>query len=794
MLLSQKELKNYGIDLEINQLEKGLIQLGHEVEGYESFENEYLVVGRTITCEKHPEADKLNVVTVDIGTEVLQIVCGAPNIGVDQFVIVAKIGCTIGEIKIKKAKLRGVESNGMICSLAELGINDKALTEEDINGIYNFANDQELGINALVALGLEDNVLDVSLTANRGDCLSYVGIARDLSALKNQRYEYANNQFNSSIDNNITATIGDENSKILSTMLINNIEVTKTPEWLKIWLAKHEIKTQNNIVDIANYVMFSIGLPIHTYDADKVSGNLSSVVDDARFVGTEFVALDGNKYTIKEDSLVIIDNEKVISLASVMGSEATKITSTTKNILIEIGVFDPVLVRKTAAKLLNKKTDASIRGEKNVDHNQVNNAYNLLVELITNLLPDASVSNINQDNKEIETHNITLKLKDVKNILGITIENKRIVEILNNLHFNTINLDDEKIEVMIPSHRFDVANDHDLIEEVIRVHNIDNISVSSSMSSFISTEKIIKNKKVKIERFLEQVVLSLGLNQVITYSLVSSDELQQFGGNLDNAVELMMPLSNQHQYYRQSLVPSLMNVAKYNFDRQQKTSNIFEIANTYTFDNNEINEKYFLSGLVAGVKQNHYENGFVDYDFYDLKYVVESILTKIGIDFSIVKTTNEIQELNKYGHADIIVDNKVIGFIGAKHPNYYKKIKPNVYVFELDLTLLETYMNHEITYVKVSNNPIVERDITILAPIDTEYEIISSIFNKIKYLDSFSCSYIYSGEKIKQGYKAVTFKVAFTDHENTLEGHQVDESIELIIKNAQKNGLEFRNE
>jgi phenylalanyl-tRNA synthetase beta chain len=775
--------------------EPNLITLaaGYEARCMAKF-NEFLVVGRTLTCEKHPEADKLNVVTVDVGNETLQIVCGAPNIGIDQKVIVAKIGCTMGDFKIKKAKLRGVESNGMICSLAELGINEKALTEDDINGIYNFSNEVELGTNALQALGLEDNVLDVSLTANRGDCLSYIGIARDLSALENKRYEYSNKQFEATVDNPVTPAIGDENSKILSTMVINNIEVTKTPEWLKIWLAKHEIKTQNNIVDIANYVMFNIGLPIHTYDADKVVGNITTCVNKKEYVGSEFVALDGNKYTIKEDSLVITDNEKVISLASVMGSDATKITNETKNILIEIGVFDPVLVRKTAAKLLNKKTDASIRGEKNVDHNQVNNAYNLLVDLITTLLPNASISSIKLDTKSIEQKNITLILKDVKKVLGITIDNERIVEILNNLHFNTVNLNEEKVEVLIPSHRFDVTNDHDLIEEVIRVHNIDNINVSNSMSSFISTDKIIKNKKVEIERFLEKVVLNLGLNQVITYSLVSSEELQQFGGNIDNAVELMMPLSNNHQYYRQSLIPSLMNIAKYNFDRQQKTVNIFEIANTYTLIDNEITENYYLSGLVAGVKQNHYEDGITEFDFYDLKYVVEAILAKVGIDFSIVKTTNEINELNKYGHADIIVDNQVVGFIGAKHPNYFKKIKPSVFVFELNLTLLEKYMNHNVEYKKVSNNPIVERDITILASIETEYNSITNIFNNINYLETYSCSYIYSGEKIKQGYKAVTFKVVFTDQENTLEGHQVDNSIEQIIEKAQTNGLEFRNE
>ncbi|MGL5021251.1 MAG: phenylalanine--tRNA ligase beta subunit-related protein, partial [Mycoplasmatales bacterium] len=377
MLISQKELILHGIDLEIDKLEKGLVQLGHEVEGYVEYRNENLLIGLTTECIKHPEADKLNIVTVDIGTKELTIVCGAPNVGKDQYVIVAVEGCKLGDIEIKNTKLRGIESQGMLCSLAEIGLEDKSLTEDDKNGIFNFDSKQELGSNALVALGLEDIILDVSLTANRGDCLSYVGVLRDLSAFLNTKLKIVSFTPRATIENSCIPKINDENSKQLSTLLIKDVKVTNTPEWLKIWLAKHEIKSQNNIVDLANYVMLELGLPIHTYDADMIYGNISSNVVDATLEGTQFVALDGNKYELARDSIIIKDDKKIISLASVMGSDSTKITNDTTNVLMEIGVFDPVLVRKTAAKVLSKKTDASIRGEKNVDFNQVDNAYSL---------------------------------------------------------------------------------------------------------------------------------------------------------------------------------------------------------------------------------------------------------------------------------------------------------------------------------------------------------------------------------------------------------------------------------
>ena len=794
MLISQNELKLHGIDLEIDKLEKGLVQLGHEVEGYVEYKNENLLVGLTTECVKHPEADKLNIVTVDTGTKLLTIVCGAPNVGKDQYVIVAIEGCKLGDIEIKNTKLRGVESQGMLCSLAEIGLEDKVLTEEDKDGIFNFDSKHELGSNALRALGLEDKVLDVSLTANRGDCLSYVGILRDLNAFLNTKLENVSFAHKPTIDNPYIPKINDENSKQLSTLLIKDVKVTNSPDWLKIWLAKHEIKSQNNIVDLANYVMFELGLPIHTYDADMISGNISSNVVDATLEGTSFVALDGNEYELALDSIIIKDDKKIISLASVMGSDATKITNGTTNVLMEIGVFDPILVRKTAAKMLSKKTDASIRGEKNVDFNQVDNAYYLFISKLDKMQNDIKVSNINRDIKDIDSKQVTLKLRDVTNILGLDIPIKDITNILNNLHFETIMLDDSQITVSIPSWRFDVTNDHDLIEEIIRVYDMDNVTIGTKMTSFISADKIIKDKKIKIERFLEKEMLNLGLNQTITYSLVSADEIEEFNGTLENAIELMMPLSNKHQYYRQSLVPSLMNVAKYNFDRQQKCANIFEIGNTYTLENDQIIEKYYLSGLVSGIKSQHQDSGVVNYDFYDLKYVVESILDKVNIKYDIVKSSKEIKELNKYGHADIVVDGEVVGFIASKHPNYYKKMKSSVFVFEIELSKIENLINHDIFYKKVNNNPIVERDLTIHAPIDTKYSDIVSVFDNVDYVFNVECSYIYSGEKITSGMKAVTFKVAFTDEATTLEGHLVDESVKKLTANILNKGLEFKNE
>ncbi|MBL0701585.1 MAG: phenylalanine--tRNA ligase subunit beta, partial [Spiroplasma sp.] len=621
MLVSQNEMKKNGIDLSVVELENKFMQLGHEVEGVTSFENDKLIVGYVETCENHPNADKLNVAKVNLGKEVVQIVCGASNICAGIFVIVAINGCKLDGIKIKKVELKGIESNGMICSLAEIGLKDKVVTIEDKEGIFIFDFSVNPGDNALEALGLKDNILELSLTANRGDCLSYVGLVRDISALVKSKNKYSFENVDATINNTFTTKLSDESSTLLSSMLVENIVITPSPSWLKIWLAKIDIKSQNLIVDLASYVMFTLGTPIHTYDAAKISGGIKVINLDK---STKFIGLDELEYNLKPGNLVIEDDEKIVSLASVLGSNQTKVTNDTTNILIEIGIFNPVSVRKTAT-VIGKKTDASIRGEKNIDHHQIENAYNLFCTLLKESNASAKFSNVITKSNEVLVNSINHKFSDVNKIVGIEIPKKEIISNLEKLQFLIIDESDEHLIIQVPSWRFDIKNNHDLIEEVIRIYSMEKIETKEVMSSILVRDKIIKNPRIKLEREMEASLINLGLNQIMTYSLVSEEELVAFGGDLDIAVELMMPLSSEHQYYRQSLLPSALKIAKYNLDRQQKTVNICEIGNCYTVENNIIKEEYFVAGVLAGVKTQNYNEDSTEYNFYDAKYVVESL-------------------------------------------------------------------------------------------------------------------------------------------------------------------------
>ncbi len=786
MYISQRELEKNNININIEDLENGLVQLGHEVEAIDTYTTEKIVVGRVESIEKHPEADRLNVTQVNVGQEeLLQIVCGAPNVAAGQLVPVALVGAKFGDFKIKKAKLRGVVSQGMICSIAEMGLDNSVLTDEDKDGIYVYET-AEVGQNAFDALTLTDNVLELGLTANRGDCQSYVGVIRDLMALNGQKLAVETSEFTGSFDSEFKVKNLDPTSSQLSAIEIQNIAVTPSPVWLKIFLAKHKIKTQNLIVDLTNYVLLQTGVPMHAYDADTIKGGIKA----ERLASTmPFIALDEAEYELNSNDLVICDDEKVVSIASVMGSNETKITEQTTRLLVEIGVFNSTAVRKSASSI-GRKTDASLRGEKGIDFKQVTNAFNLFVKLLTEIHAEIKVSNLLWTNElEATEQTVTLNFNSVSRILGIDVEVAEIKVILNNLHFETISEDENSITVSVPTWRFDIFNDHDLIEEVIRIIGMEKVEVTDILSTFVTKNKIIMDTKIQIEREIEKIGLDQGLNQVVTYSLVNGDALNTFNQKPEQEVRLMMPLSNEHAVYRQSLIPSLMDVAQYNFARQAKLVNIFEIANTYRQVGTELVEEYFMSGLVSGEKASYYANEKANYDFFDLKAVVEAVLANYNLNYQIVKSAVAINELNPYAHADVLVDGEYIGFIGKIHPNYYPKMKRDVFVFELNLKAIESKLVKAIDYKITTTLPSIERDVTVDTTIETSYQDLNTIFADVKFLSNIKLKDVYAGEKMEAGMKATTFTLTFTPEDETLQGEMIDTEFEKIYTQADTAGF-----
>lgn len=778
MYYSKNLLQDYGLTLSNEELEKNLIQLGHEVEEFSNNNIEGLVVGYVSECIKHPDADKLQILNIDIRKEQLQIVCGALNVAQGQKVIVATNGTYIPslDLKIKPIKLKGVESNGMVCSLQELGYNH--LSKEEHDGIYVLSNDIEVGTS--LSTLLDDYVIDVSLTANRGDCMSYKGILKDLSSLSKVDLSFFDiNEYKPTIKNEMSIKDNVKDNKAFTHAIIKDIKSYTLTEQEKFLLLKHKINITNTIVDLSNLAMLLFGQPLHMYDLSKIDKGLSA---NLLSKPTNFVGIDKREYELPKDTLVIEDNSKLVAVAGVIGSDNTKVTKDTKDVLIEIANFDSVLVRKNIKKL-NLKTDASMRFEKGVDLEIINNTYNFLASRI-----NGDISEIKGNISKPNNKSISLEYSVIKRILGIDIEPKEVKSILESLSFEIKDVKDTSIEVIPPSFRHDIFNDNDLVEELLRVKGIDCIKTDESIFGTTSVTRKSSNEQ-KVIDYLEEKFLALGLDQVQTYSLISKEESELFNVQNNDAIEIMHPLSNERRCFRQSLLSSLITCAKQNQARGLESVEIFEIANTY-FQAKEVKERKILSGLLMGNKDIELSK-VSNYDFYDLKGILETVISPIVNSFEIRPLSQEVRELNSHASADIIINNNIVGFIGLIHPMYDKKLKEEIFIFEMDLTLIIEDCNLENEYTQLSTKPSLVRELTFYVKEEELSSSIQEIFKNVEYLESISILNIYTGDKIQEGTKAISYKLVFRNFETTLTSEDVNDQVLKIIESAKKKGYDF---
>ncbi len=789
------ELKKYGVKLSDSDIENGLIQLGHEVEEVQDLNVEGLVVGQVVECIPHPDSDKLSLTQVDTGNGTVQIVCGAPNVRKDLKVIVATEGTYIPaiDLTIKPVKLRGQESNGMLCSLAELGLPKSVLNNKDVDGICELPENSPVGTSACEYLGLDDKIMDVSLTADRGDCQNYAGVINDLKALSNNQEAFADCKFETNLwasetpsysgENKVEAAVEADKTIFYSTQLIEGVTISDSSIFEQIFLMKNGIKPQNNIVDNSNYGLLTYGIPTHTFDADKVVGKVTvtKTSEDEKFVG-----LDGNEYTLAADTLVIRDEEKIIAVAGVMGSDATKITTATTNVLFEVAIFDPSEVR-LAAKQLGFKTDASIRYEKGVNYGAIDVTRKMLVN---NFGGEANAPYIATDLGH-KSHSIKLEAASIKRVLGIDIDFAVVKSILNDLLFEIESEDETSVTYIVPTHRHDVDFENDLVEEVIRVYGIDNIEISDHLPSFNKITNIHDNTNLIVERNLESAMLASGMSQVVTYSLTSHDKLNLFNTDHGQVVELSYPISNERCVYRQSLVNSLIETAKYNLDRQQTVSSIFEIADTYRTVGETIAQKRLVSGLLSGANEDAYLGAKRNFDFYDLKAMLVSSMSALNIELRFEATDLGLDELNKYATANVYVGEELLGYIAAVHPAFVKKAKYPIFVFELNFDLIVELANLSTDYKVVSNAPAMDRDFTITVDEDVTYGELVSILDNVQYVSSTKLVDIYAGEHIEAGKKACTINVRFAINGQTLTSEMVDEQVAIITENVAAKGYKL---
>ncbi|HGW3683228.1 TPA: phenylalanine--tRNA ligase subunit beta [Staphylococcus aureus] len=781
MLISNEWLKEYvTIDDSVSNLAERITRTGIEVDDLIDYTKDIknLVVGFVKSKEKHPDADKLNVCQVDIGEdEPVQIVCGAPNVDAGQYVIVAKVGGRLpGGIKIKRAKLRGERSEGMICSLQEIGISSNYIPKSFESGIYVFSESQVPGTDALQALYLDDQVMEFDLTPNRADALSMIGTAYEVAALYNTKMtkpDTTSNELELSANDELTVTIENEDKvPYYSARVVHDVTIEPSPIWMQARLIKAGIRPINNVVDISNYVLLEYGQPLHMFDQDAI-GSQQIVVRQAN-EGEKMTTLDDTERELLTSDIVITNGQTPIALAGVMGGDFSEVKEQTSNIVIEGAIFDPVSIRHTSRRL-NLRSESSSRFEKGIATEFVDEAVDRACYLLQTYA-NGKVLKDRVSSGELGAFitPIDITADKINRTIGFDLSQNDIVTIFNQLGFDT-EINDDVITVLVPSRRKDITIKEDLIEEVARIYGYDDIPstlpVFDKVTSGQLTDRQYKTRMVK------EVLEGAGLDQAITYSLVSKEDATAFSMQQRQTIDLLMPMSEAHASLRQSLLPHLIEAASYNVARKNKDVKLFEIGNVF-FANGEgelPDQVEYLSGILTGdYVVNQWQGKKETVDFYLAKGVVDRVSEKLNLEFSYRRA--DIDGLHPGRTAEILLENKVVGFIGELHPtlaadNDLKR----TYVFELNFDALMSVSVGYINYQPIPRFPGMSRDIAL--EVDQNIpaaDLLSTIHahggNILKDTLVFD---VYQGEHLEKGKKSIAIRLNYLDTEETLTDERV---------------------
>ncbi|AGO29407.1 TPA: phenylalanine--tRNA ligase subunit beta [Staphylococcus aureus] len=781
MLISNEWLKEYvTIDDSVSNLAERITRTGIEVDDLIDYTKDIknLVVGFVKSKEKHPDADKLNVCQVDIGEdEPVQIVCGAPNVDAGQYVIVAKVGGRLpGGIKIKRAKLRGERSEGMICSLQEIGISSNYIPKSFESGIYVFSESQVPGTDALQALYLDDQVMEFDLTPNRADALSMIGTAYEVAALYNTKMtkpETTSNELELSANDELTVTIENEDKvPYYSARVVHDVTIEPSPIWMQARLIKAGIRPINNVVDISNYVLLEYGQPLHMFDQDAI-GSQQIVVRQAN-EGEKMTTLDDTERELLTSDIVITNGQTPIALAGVMGGDFSEVKEHTSNIVIEGAIFDSVSIRHTSRRL-NLRSESSSRFEKGIATEFVDEAVDRACYLLQTYA-NGKVLKDRVSSGELGAFitPIDITADKINRTIGFDLSQNDIVTIFNQLGFDT-EINDDVITVQVPSRRKDITIKEDLIEEVARIYGYDDIPstlpVFEKVTSGQLTDRQYKTRMVK------EVLEGAGLDQAITYSLVSKEDATAFAMQQRQTIDLLMPMSEAHASLRQSLLPHLIEAASYNVARKNKDVKLFEIGNVF-FANGEgelPDQVEYLSGILTGdYVVNQWQGKKETVDFYLAKGVVDRVAEKLNLEFSYRRA--DIDGLHPGRTAEILLENKVVGFIGELHPtlaadNDLKR----TYVFELNFDALMAVSVGYINYQPIPRFPGMSRDIALEVNQNIPAaDLLSTIHahggNILKDTLVFD---VYQGEHLEKGKKSIAIRLNYLDTEETLTDERV---------------------
>lgn len=745
-----------------------------EVESFKVIKDDpNVVIGYVLSREDHPDSDHLNLTTVDVGDEVLPIVCGAANVDVGQTVIVSKVGAVLpGDFEIKEAKIRGQISKGMICSLQELGLSDKVIPEAFKKGIYHFDETIKPGSSAYEALCMTGFHMELGLTPNRGDLLSGLGFAYDLSAMLNQQIQIDIKEMTPSLEKNpVQVSIDTKGCYKYHARVFKNATVKPSPWWLKQVLISNDIRPINNVVDITNYVLLMMGTPLHTFDYDAFK-TYDILVRQAS-EDEETITLDGQKRVLTKDDVVITNANRVIAIGGVMGSENTMIQDDTKNIILEAALFDPKHIQATS-KRLDLRSDASLRYERGVGYERVDMGLKLATQLLVELC-DAEVLDGTATDIFVEAPSETIQISvhDINKHLGLSLSKDEIVSYLRRYRYD-VNVKDDILSCLPPNDRYDIHIKADIIEEVGRMYGLDLIPAKPLNHHYKGGLKPYQKQLRKLKNALTHA----GFQEIITYSLMSEETLRHFP-TFGKPVYLLMPMSEDRKMLRQSLYPGMLEVMSYNMKRQQDHMFAFEIGHVFA-EGKEINH---LNVIMKGRYHHHITSSQgLEANFYLLKAVLKRLSVILGKTFTL--GTEDIHDMYHPHQSVIIYDgDQVVGDMGTLHPALLKTYDLKQ-VFGLHLNIDDMLGGLEtVLYQSISKFPSVTRDLAVIMPVDMSVEapltIIKQTLRKI-LVDAFVFD-MYQGEHVEEGMQSVAFRMVLNDPEKTLETTDVDKLMKKVI-------------
>lgn len=801
MLVSYKWLKEL-VDVTVlsEELAEKMSTTGIEVEGVSSPAEglSKIVVGEVVSCEDVPETH-LHVCQVNVGEEALrQIVCGAPNVRTGIKVMVALPGARIADnYKIKKGKIRGLESLGMICSLGELGISDSVVPKEFSDGIQILPEEAVPGDSVFPYLDLDDEIIELSITPNRADALSMRGVAYEVAAIYDKSVHFKGFpllETQEQAGEQLSVAIETDKAPFYAARILENVTIAPSPQWLQNLLMNAGIRPINNVVDVTNYILLYFGQPMHAFDLDTFEGN--QIVVREACAGEKLVTLDDEERELETSDLVIAVADKPVALAGVMGGAATEISSQSRRVVLEAAVFDGTSIRKTSGRL-NLRSESSSRFEKGINLATVTEALDAAASMIADLAGatvQAGIVSAGQlDTSDVE---VVSTLSDVNRVLGTELTYTDIEDVFRRLGFGLTG-DAEKFTVSVPRRRWDIHIEADLYEEIARIYGYDKLPATLPKGDGTAGQL---TETQKLRRKVRTVAEGAGLTEVITYALTTPEKAVQFSTNPSNLTELMWPMTVDRSVLRQNMVAGILDTVAYNVARKNKDLALYEIGKVFEQTGNpqeelptEINSFAFaLTGLVT---EKDFQTPAVPVDFFYAKGILEALFDRLGLKVEYT-ATQALAGMHPGRTATISLDGQVVGFVGQVHPVTAKDYNiPETYVAEINLTAIEQVMQPAKPFVEITKFPAVTRDIALLLKAEISHkEVVAAIEAAgVKRLTDIKLFDVFSGEKLGLGMKSMAYTLTFQNPEDTLEDEEVARYMEKIQKSLEETiGAEVR--